>query len=157
MKFRLVWVGSNADTELEQAIERYCSRIKHFFPIEVIEIEAGKRGRQSERDGSIIRDHSARLVAAIPTRGYTVVLDERGRSMDSLKFAKWLERLTTDQPHGVTFVLGGDVGFDDRVRQRGDELLSLSAMTLPHQMARVILLEQIYRACTLMRNIPYHK
>jgi 23S rRNA (pseudouridine1915-N3)-methyltransferase len=157
VKFRLLWLGSNADAEFAGAIERYCSRIKHFFPIEIIEIEGPKRGRQSERDRSIIRDHSTRLVSAIPPRGYTVVLDERGRSMDSLKFAKWLERLTTNQPHGVTFVLGGDVGFDDSVRQRGDELLSLSAMTLPHQMARVILLEQIYRACTLMRNIPYHK
>ncbi len=77
--------------------------------------------------------------------------------MDSLIFAKWLERLTTDQPHGVTFVLGGDVGFDDSVRRRADSLLSLSAMTLPHQIARLVLLEQIYRACTLMRNIPYHK
>lgn len=157
MKFRFVWVGSNADAEFGAAIERYLSRIKHFFPIEVVEIEGGKRGRQSEKDGSIIRDHSARLAGAIPSRGYTVVLDERGRSMDSLKFAKWLERLTTDQPHGVTFVLGGDVGFDDSVRQRADALICLSAMTLPHQIARLVLLEQIYRACTLMRNIPYHK
>jgi 23S rRNA (pseudouridine1915-N3)-methyltransferase len=157
MKFRLIWVGSNADAEYGAAIERYLSRIKHFFAVEVIEIDPGKRGRQSEKDGSIIRDHSARLVAAIPSRGYTAVLDERGRSMDSLLFAKWLERLTTDQPHGVTFVLGGDVGFDDTVRQRADVLLSLSAMTLPHQIARLVLLEQIYRACTLMRNIPYHK
>ena len=157
MKFRFLWVRSNADAEYGAAIERYLSRIKHFFPVEVIEIDAGKRGRQSGKDGSIIRDHSARLVAAIPSRGYTAVLDERGRSMDSLIFAKWLERLTTDQPHGVTFVLGGDVGFDDSVRQRADALLSLSSMTLPHQIARLVLLEQIYRACTLMRNIPYHK
>jgi 23S rRNA (pseudouridine1915-N3)-methyltransferase len=57
----------------------------------------------------------------------------------------------------VNFVVGGDVGFDDSVRARGDKLLSLSAMTLPHQIARVVLLEQIYRACTLMRNISYHK
>ncbi len=77
--------------------------------------------------------------------------------MDSLKFAKWLERLTIDQPHGVTFVVGGDVGLSDALRQRADLLLSLSAMTLPHQLARVVLLEQIYRACTLMRNVPYHK
>ena len=77
MKFRLIWVGSNADAELGPAIERYCSRIKHFFPIEILELEGAKRGRQSERDGSIIRDHSARLLAAIPNRGYTVVLDER--------------------------------------------------------------------------------
>jgi len=157
MKFRLIWVGSNADAEFGAAIERYLSRIKHFFAVEIIEIDPGKRGRQSEKDGSIIRDHSARLVAAIPSRGYTAALDERGRSMDSLLFAKWLERLTMDQPHGVTFVLGGDVGFDDSVRQRADALLSLSAMTLPHQIARLVLLEQIYRACTLMRNIPYHK
>jgi 23S rRNA (pseudouridine1915-N3)-methyltransferase len=157
MKFRLIWVGSNADVEFNAAIERYLSRIKHFFPVERIETEAGKRGRQSEKDGSIIRDHSARLVAAIPSRGYTVVLDERGRLMDSLNFAKWLERLTTDQPHGVTFVLGGDVGFDDSVRERADALLSLSPMTLPHQIARLVLVEQIYRACTLIRNIPYHK
>jgi 23S rRNA (pseudouridine1915-N3)-methyltransferase len=86
-----------------------------------------------------------------------VVLDERGRSIDSLKFASWLERLTIDQPHGVTFVMGGDVGLDESVRRRADYVLSLSAMTLPHQMARAVLLEQIYRACTLMRNIPYHK
>ncbi len=104
-----------------------------------------------------MRAQSARLLAGIPREGYTVVLDERGQPMDSLKFAKWLERLTIDQPHGVTFVVGGDVGVSETVRQRADLLLSLSAMTLPHQLARVVLLEQIYRACTLMRNIPYHK
>ena len=104
-----------------------------------------------------MRAQSARLLEAIPKLGYTVVLDERGRPMDSLKFAKLLERLTIDQPHGVTFVMGGDAGFDDAVRGRADLLLSLSAMTLPHQLARAVLLEQIYRACTLMRNIPYHK
>ncbi len=155
MKFRLIWIGSNADAELGAVIERYLNRIKHFYPIEVVEI-APERGRQSESDVAIIRD-SSRLLAAIPSRGTTVVLDERGRSMDSLKFAKWIERLTIDQPHGINFVMGGDVGLTDEVRRRADTLLSLSAMTLPHQLARVVLLEQIYRACTLMRNIPYHK
>lgn len=156
MKFRLLWPGSSPDAESAALIERYLSRIKHFFPVEIVEIPAGKRGRQSESDVAIMRD-SARLLAAIPERGTVVVLDERGRTMDSLKFAKWLERLTIEQPHGVTFVLGGDVGLDERIRNRADTVLSLSAMTLPHQLARVVLLEQIYRACTLMRNIPYHK
>jgi 23S rRNA (pseudouridine1915-N3)-methyltransferase len=155
MKLRLLWIRSSADAELSAVLERYLNRIKHFFPIEVTEV-APPRGRQNATDGSIIRAQSAGLISAIP-RGFTVVLDERGRSMDSLKFAKWLERLTMEQPHGVTFVLGGDVGLDDSVRERADLLLSLSAMTLPHQLARVVLLEQIYRACTLIRNIPYHK
>ncbi|HEV7923071.1 MAG TPA: 23S rRNA (pseudouridine(1915)-N(3))-methyltransferase RlmH, partial [Thermoanaerobaculia bacterium] len=116
-----------------------------------------ERSRQSRSDEAIIRADSARLLAAIPDRGYTVVLDERGQPLDSLKFARWLERLTIDSPHGVNFVMGGDVGLDETIRQRADKLLSLSAMTLPHQIARVVLLEQIYRACTLMRNIAYHK
>ena len=155
MKLRLLWIRSSADAELSAVLERYLNRIKHFFPIEVTEV-APPRGRQNATDGSIIRAQSAGLIAAIP-RGFTVVLDERGRSMDSLKFAKWLERMTIEQPYGVTFVLGGDVGLDDSVRERADLLLSLSAMTLPHQLARVVLLEQIYRACTLIRNISYHK
>ena len=156
MKFRFITAGSHADAGLAEAAERYLDRIKHFFPVEVTEV-APERGRQGQSDVAIMRAQSARLLAAIPDRGYTVVLDERGQLLDSLKFAKWIERLTIDSPHGVNFVVGGDVGFDESVRQRADKLLALSPMTLPHQFARVILLEQIYRACTLMRNIPYHK
>ena len=156
MKITLLWPKSTADAELAAVAERYFNRIKHFFPIEIVEIQL-QRGRQSESDVAIMRAHSARLLSAIPAQGHVVALDERGRSIDSLKFAKWLERLTIDQPHGVTFVMGGDVGLDQSVRQRAGDVLCLSAMTLPHQLARVVLLEQIYRACTLMRNIPYHK
>jgi 23S rRNA (pseudouridine1915-N3)-methyltransferase len=156
MKFRFIWGGSNADAELGGAVKRYLDRIGHFYPAEVVEVSSG-RGRQRESDVAIMRAQSARLLAAIPDRGYTVVLDERGQLLDSLKFAKWIERLTIDSPHGVNFVIGGDSGFDDSVRKRADKLLSLSPMTLPHQFARVLLLEQVYRACTLIRNIPYHK
>lgn len=156
MKFRLIWPASSSDADFADAVERYFNRIQHFFPIEIREVPA-ERSRQSRSDVAIIRAQSARLLAAIPDRGATVVLDERGQMLDSLKFARWLERLTIDSPHGVNFVVGGDVGLDDTVRQRADKLLSLSAMTLPHQIARVVLLEQIYRACTLMRNIAYHK
>jgi 23S rRNA (pseudouridine1915-N3)-methyltransferase len=156
MKFRFVFGGSHSDAEYSAAVDRYLNRIKHFFPVEVTEVSP-KRGRQSSNDVAMMRDQSERLVAAIPDRGYTVVLDERGQQLDSLKFAKWLERLTIDSPNGVNFVVGGDAGFDDSVKRRADRLLSLSAMTLPHVLARVVLVEQIYRACTLMRNIPYHK
>jgi 23S rRNA (pseudouridine1915-N3)-methyltransferase len=156
MKFRFIWSGSHTNAELAASVEQYLGRIRHFFPVEVVEV-ASERGRQSQSDVAIMRAQSARLLAAIPDRGYVIVLDERGQTFDSLKFAKWIERLTIDSPHGVNFVVGGDVGFDDSVRKRADKLLALSPMTLPHQLARVILLEQIYRACTLMRNISYHK
>lgn len=156
MKFTFVFAGSHSDREMSEAAERYLNRIKHFYAVQIIDVKP-ERGRQNSSDEAIIRAQSARLAAAIPERGYTVVLDERGQSLDSLTFAKWLERLTMDSPDGVNFVVGGDVGLDDTVKRRADKLLSLSAMTLPHQFARVVLLEQIYRACTLMRNIPYHK
>ena len=154
MKFRLVWVGSNSDTEFREAIERYSNRIKHFFPIEVVEV-ASEKGHKNTK--AAIRAESARLIGAIPERGTTVVVDERGVAWGSLKFAKWLEELTSREPNGVTFVLGGDAGMDDDARGQADLVISLSAMTLPHQLARVVLLEQIYRACTLMRNVTYHK
>lgn len=156
MKFRLLWIGGNSDREFSDAIDRYFNRIKHFFPIEVVELPPEK-SRQKKSDAAIMRADSARLIEALPGRGVTVVMDERGESMTSLKFAKWLEELTVREPYGVTFVLGGDLGLDDEIRARADKLLSVSAMTLPHQLARVVLLEQIYRACTLMRNIAYHK
>jgi 23S rRNA (pseudouridine1915-N3)-methyltransferase len=156
MKLHVLWVRSNADAEFAAAIDRYVGRIRHFYPIEVVEV-AAERGRQSQSDLAIMRAESARLLAAIPGRGFNVALDERGQSFDSLKFSTWLERLTIVNPHGINFIMGGDVGLDESVRQKADKLVSLSAMTLPHQIARVVLLEQIYRACTLIRNIPYHK
>ena len=156
MKIRLIWPESSSEKDFATAIERYVQRIRHFFPIEVVEVR-GPRGRQSQTDVAIMRGQSERLAAAVPDRGTVVVLDERGQTFDSLKFARWLERLTIDSPHGIHFVVGGDVGLDESIKQRADVLLSLSALTLPHQVARVVLLEQIYRACTLMRNIRYHK
>lgn len=156
MKFRLVWIGSNSDIEFSDAIDRYFNRIRHFFPIEVVEVPPEK-DRQKKNDVAIMRAESARVMKAIPPRGTTVVLDQRGESMDSLKFAAWIERVTTGSPYDITFVIGGDIGLDETVRNRADKLLSLSAMTLPHQIARLVLLEQLYRACTLMRNVPYHK
>lgn len=156
MKISVIWPASSSEKDFAEAIDRYLKRIRHFYPIEVIEV-APERGRQTQSDAATMRSQSSRLLAAIPARGTVVVLDERGQMLDSLKFARWLERLTIDSPHGIHFVLGGDVGFDDSVRNRADKVLSLSAMTLPHQVARVVLLEQIYRACTLIRNIRYHK
>lgn len=154
MKFRLIWVGSNADIEFGGAIERYSKRIRHFFPIELLAVPSEKGTKQAKTG---IRTESTRLLDAIPDRGTVVVVDEGGVAWSSLKFAKWLEGVINRDPHGITFVLGGASGLDHRVRAEADLVLSLSAMTLPHQLARVVLLEQIYRACTLMRNVSYHK
>lgn len=156
MKFQFIWLGSHAEPEFGNAIEKYLGRIRHFVPVEILEVPP-ERGRQKKNDAAIMHAQSARLIEAIPSRGLRVVMDERGAMLDSLKFSKWLEKLTVEQPYGVNFIMGGDVGMDDSVRQAADKLIALSPMTMPHELARVVLLEQIYRACTLMRNIRYHK
>ena len=156
MKFRAIWPRSTADIEFREGIERYRSRIEHFFPIEIVEV-APEKGRHQKNNTAIIHAESTRLMAAIPAQGLVVTVDERGKSMSSLSFARWLEDITSHNPHGVSFVMGGDLGLDDALRSRADLVLSLSAMTLPHQIARLVLLEQLYRACTIMRNIRYHK
>ncbi len=137
-------------------IDRYIARIRHFFPVELIEV-AAEKNRQAKNDVSIMHAESARLAAAIPPQGTTVVLDERGEMLDSLRFARWFEATTNRGPHGIHFVMGGDLGLDDAMRSRADKILALSAMTLPHQLARVVLVEQIYRACAILRSIRYHK
>lgn len=156
MKLTVLWVGPNNDPDMGPAIDRYFNRIKHFFPIEVVSLKPEK-SRQGKSDVAIMHADSARLLSAVPARGTTVVVDERGEPMTSLKFSRWLEQTIAREPYGIHFVMGGDVGMDETVRDRADKVLSLSAMTLPHQMARLVLMEQIYRACTLMRNIAYHK
>jgi 23S rRNA (pseudouridine1915-N3)-methyltransferase len=156
LKFRFIWIGSHAEPDYREALDRYLDRIRHFYPVELIELPA-ERGRKGKDDASVLRSDSARLLAAIPPRSFAVALDERGELLGSLKFARWLERMTIEQPHGVSFVMGGDVGLDETVRAKAGKVLALSPMTLPHQLARVVLVEQVYRACTVIRNIPYHK
>ncbi len=112
MKLNLIWIRSTSDAELRGVIDRYFNRIKHFFPIEVTEV-APPKGRQGKSDASIMHADSEKLLSAIPQRGTVVVLDERGEAMTSLKFAGWLEKEIERQPHGIHFVMGGDVGFDD--------------------------------------------
>jgi 23S rRNA (pseudouridine1915-N3)-methyltransferase len=115
-----------------------------------------EKGR-SRSEGEIIDIESRRLIAALPPQGKVVTLDERGREMTSVELSRWLEKETIHNPHGVSFVMGGDLGLNDEIRSRAGLVLALSQMTLPHELARVVLLEQLYRACTLIRNIAYHK
>lgn len=155
MKLRLIWVGRISDRASRQLAERYLERIRAVYPVEVVEVPPEKA--RSRSDDEIISLESARLLGALPEKGKVVVLDERGKQLSSVGFGKWLEKETIHNPYGVSFVMGGDLGLSDGIRSRADRVLALSQMTLPHEMARVVLLEQIYRACTLIRNIRYHK
>lgn len=154
MKIRLLAVGRPRDRDLDARVSDYGRRIERFgvdwSTAEVREVPAGKRyseGHARERE-------AAALLAEASDRGRLVALDPGGRSWSSEQVSERLERWTT--PHG-TFVIGGPLGLDRSVLERADAVWSLSCLTFPHELARLIVAEQLYRALTILRNVPYHK
>ena len=144
-------VGSLAG-DLRPVFDRYRRLLTTAVRLEVRQVREVAVGGRSESE--VLREEGRRLLAAWPKNGTTVVLDEGGRSWDSPAFASavqdWLARGM------VTFVIGGSLGLADEIKARAHERLSLSAFTLPHQLARVVLAEQLFRAFKIARGETYH-
>ncbi len=136
MRVIVAYVGRPRSSALNQAASDYGARIAHFCEFH----------QQELKDAAQARDKFP--------RAKLVALDPAGREMDSAAFARWLERLQDSGPRDTVFLLGGAEGLPENLR-RESELVSLSKLTLPHELARVVLLEQIYRAFTILRNFPY--
>lgn len=155
MKLRLVCVGKLAEAWQREAVKDYADRLQRYFPLEIVELKEEKGGRKGDIPG-LLRREGARILEKVPQHSCLIVLDERGRSLGSEQLA---ERLSDEMLHGGRdwcLVIGGPYGLDATVRQRAELLLSLSKLTFTHQMARLFLLEQLYRSCTILRNEPYH-
>jgi len=155
VKLRLVCVGKLAEAWQREAAEDYAGRLQRYFPLEIIELKEEKGGRKGDVPGLLKRE-GERILEKVPQRSCLIVLDERGRSIESEQLAK---RLSDEMQHGGRdwcLIIGGPYGLDPEVRRRADLLLSLSKMTFTHQMARLFLLEQLYRSGTILRNEPYH-
>jgi len=142
VKIRLLSVGKDKGPTAELAQE-YTERIRRFADLEVTELRAEGPGREGEA-----------LLAKV--RGELWALDERGSSLSSAQLAHRVGRLR-DSAQALTLCIGGDEGLDGSVREQAKLLWSLSALTLPHRLARVVVLEQIYRAFEILRGAPYHK
>ncbi len=154
MKFRLVCVGRLSEDWLKQGAAEYLKRLQRHYTVEIVEMKE-EQGQLKDVAG-LLRREGARILERIPADALVIVLDERGKQLGSEDLA---ERLQQEMLHGGRdwcLVIGGPYGLDSAVRQRADLLLSLSKMTLTHQMARLLLLEQLYRSGTIIRNEPYH-
>ncbi len=155
MKLRLVCVGKLAAAWQREAADDYAGRLQRNYSLDLIELKEEKGGRKGDIPGLLKRE-GERILEKVPERSYLIVLDERGRLCSSEELA---EKLGEQMLHGGQdwcLVIGGPYGLDQAVRQRADLLLSLSKMTFTHQMARLFLLEQLYRSHTILRNEPYH-
>lgn len=139
---------------LAEVIAGYETRAARYWPLAVVEVrEAGSRGGDVE---GTRRLEGERLLERIPTRAELVACDPGGEVLDSAAFAAWL-RDRRDRAQDVAFVIGGAFGLSEAVRGRARRRLSLAPWTLPHELARLVLAEQLYRAGTIARGEPYHK
>ena len=153
MKLIVAAVGRPRNAALAAAIEEYEERAARYWPLEVREVKE-ETARHASAD-VVQQKEAERLLARV--EGATVVLcDERGKSMTSPVFAKFLQA-SREAARDIAFVIGGAFGLAEPLRQRAQTQLALAPWTLPHELARLVLAEQLYRAGTIVRGEPYHK
>ena len=144
MRIRIIAVGKAKDRDLRSLLGDYYARIGRYAKLEEIEIKDGK-----------VDDVAERLSRTIPDRSRVVALEVDGRGITSGEFAKWLGRAENESVQTVVFLIGGAYGLPQELSKKADLRLSLSAMTLPHRLARLFLAEQIYRGFSILRGEPY--
>ena len=155
MKISLTVIGRTTDRHFIAGIDEYVQRIGHYVPfsIDVIPELKGTKNlsekEQKEREGELI-------LKSFQAGDYIVLLDEHGRERRSLEFAQWMQKRMAAGPKRLVFVVGGPYGFSPAVYAAAQEKVSLSQMTLSHQMIRLLFTEQIYRAMTILNGEPYH-
>ncbi|MEZ5500376.1 MAG: 23S rRNA (pseudouridine(1915)-N(3))-methyltransferase RlmH [Steroidobacteraceae bacterium] len=155
MRVRLLAIGQRLPAWAQAAVDDYSMRLGHYCRFEVRAFVAAARGR-GRSDQQAMANESERLLAALKPGEKLIALDERGRQFRSLELASWLESQQA-AAMDLAFAIGGADGFSDELRQRAGMLWSLSAGTLPHALARVVAIEQLYRAFTLLAGHPYHR
>ena len=156
MRVGFLWVGRTRDSHLADAIDAYLRRVEHYAEVQTdVAPDAGRKA--GKRPDDIARLEGEGILGRLPERGRRIGLDPAGRQLTSEKFARLLGNSLSTGGGQVTFVLGGPTGLTSAVRARLDEQVSLSSLTLTHEMARLLLVEQVYRAFTILRGEAYHK
>lgn len=152
LRVTIVAVGRLKERHWADAAEEYAKRLRPYAKLEIVEVP----DKPLSDTARALREEGEAILRAIPEGSRVVVLDERGKARTSEGLARWLEGLAVSGKSHVALVVGGSAGLGPEVLARGDERLSLSAMTFPHQLVRVVLLEQLYRAFRISRGEPYH-
>ncbi len=154
MRLHFVWIGKTRERNCAALVGDYLDRIRRFVPSDVSELK-GQAGITDENRGIALE--SAKLLSASGRDDFVILLDEHGREFSSEELAVFIAAKQQAGVKRLAFVIGGAAGVSDEVKKRADLQLALSRMTLTHELARVILLEQIYRAFTSLSGFPYHR
>ncbi|HZX40491.1 MAG TPA: 23S rRNA (pseudouridine(1915)-N(3))-methyltransferase RlmH [Myxococcaceae bacterium] len=153
MKLRVLSVGRDRSGWFEPGVQGYAERVRRYTELELVELPAAK-GALPPADAR--RREGEALLGKVRPESWLVALDERGTLLDSVELSR-LVATARDAGRELVFCIGGDEGLDPSVRERAWKVVALSRMTLPHRLARLVLLEQLYRAFSILRGEPYHK
>lgn len=159
MKITIVCVGKIKEKFYRDALAEYTKRLSRYCSLTITEVADEKTKEQaSETECAIIKDREGeRILKSIRDDGYVIALAIDGKTLDSVELSEEIDKLGLSGKSNVYFVIGGSLGLSDAVMKRADYKLSFSRMTFPHQLMRVILLEQIYRSYRIINHEPYHK
>lgn len=157
MDIHIIAVGKLREAYYRAGVEDYSARIQRFLHFEQIEVAPGTGEEGNGKgQGALVREAES-IERHLRREGKIVALDIAGTTIDSAQFSEWLQRSMTASVPRISFVIGGAWGLAPKILDRADMRISLSAMTLPHELARLVLTEQIYRALSIWKNLPYHK
>ena len=159
MKITIVTVGKIKEKYLRDAIEEYSKRLSKYCKLEIVQVADEKTPENASQtvEDQIRQKEGERILKYLKDDAYVITLEIGGNMLDSVEFSKKIENLGIQGKSHIIFVIGGSIGLGREVLKRSDYALSFSKMTFPHQLMRVILLEQIYRGYRIMAGEPYHE
>lgn len=155
MKITLILMAKTSSSYLREGIAEYSKRLQHYCDFNIIELPSIKNTQNWPME-KLKEKEEALYVKELKGDEYLVLLDDKGRTYDSMEFSNWIERLQSISTKHLVFIVGGAYGFSEGMYKLSKEKLSLSKMTFSHQLVRLIFLEQLYRGFTIIHNEPYH-
>lgn len=153
MKIAFLWIGKTRNPHLQGLIQDYWERVSHFCELSLREVPSVKNDDRARR----VSLEGKKLLAKVGSSDHLILLDPAGESLSTEKFAAFLARQRDTSSRTLVFLVGGHQGLSEEVRRRANRILSLSPMTFTQEQARCLLLEQVYRAFSILHNFPYHK
>jgi len=154
VKLVLLSIGKTSQKHIQEGIKHYTARISRYMPIDIKELPDEKKvkgGIKGQKD-----KEASKILSALPKSSCLVALDEYGTEMGSVQFAKWMQKRMNSGVKNLVFSIGGPFGHGSELLEKADFKISLSKMTFPHDLIRLLFVEQLYRAMTILKNEPYH-
>ena len=155
MRIALLQTGKTTDKHIAEVVDLYTTRIRKYSVFEIITLPDVKNTRNMSVQEQKIKE-GKKIIQSTGSDDYVILLDERGKELRTVEFSGWFEKIFMLPKKRIVFVIGGPWGFSEEVYGRADFKMSLSKMTFPHQLVRLLFLEQLYRVFTIIKGEPYH-